>query len=349
MFGIYRTLLAFIVVLHHLCSIPVIGHFAVHGFFILSGYLMTLIMNESYGYSINGFLAFFKNRLLRLYPIYWFILLLSLLIIFYYGEAFSQSYRRFIYIPNDLLGWIANFSLVYFDFFPNKIEPRISPPTWALTVELFFYLLIGLGISKTRHFSVIWFGCSFLYMFATHYFDGSYSSRYSSLIAGTLPFSLGALIYHFQDKFLFLKKSSCHQLLFAVIAITIFNTYVGAVVVYESHPSFFFYITFYLNYILNSLVILLLINVNSSSKMKSIDAEIGRFSYPMYLFHWQAGFLSSMLLWSEPILGASYKGFVSMLFSLCLCVVVSLLSIKIIENPLEKYRRNIRNLAQTSY
>ncbi|WP_232362871.1 hypothetical protein [Alteromonas mediterranea] len=38
----------------------------------------------------------------------------------------SQSYRRFIYIPNDVSGWIQNISLVYFDFFPNKIEPRID-------------------------------------------------------------------------------------------------------------------------------------------------------------------------------------------------------------------------------
>lgn len=348
MFGIYRTFLAFVVVLHHLCSVPVIGHFAVHGFFILSGYLMTLIMNESYGYSNYGLLAFLKNRLLRLFPIYWFVLLISLLIIFYYGEALSQSYRRFIYIPNDVSGWIQNISLVYFDFFPNKIEPRISPPTWALTVELFFYLLVGFGISKTKGFSAIWFGCSCLYMLATHCFDGSYSMRYSSLIAGTLPFSLGALIYHFQNEINFLKKSPRHRLLFFVIAITIFNACLGAFVVYKNHSSFFFYLTFYSNYILNSLVIVLLINISFSSRLKFIDAEVGRFSYPIYLFHWQAGFLSSMLLWSEPVLGFSYEGILSMLLSLFLCLIVSIFSIKFIENPLEEYRRNIKKFVRSN-
>lgn len=97
MFGTYRTFLALIVVVHHLISIPIIGHYAVHGFFILSGYLMTFVMNVSYGYSLRGIRAFSINRFLRLYPSYWVVLLLTLLSIAFFGESNAIKYREFVF------------------------------------------------------------------------------------------------------------------------------------------------------------------------------------------------------------------------------------------------------------
>ena len=52
--GIYRFLLALNVVIFHLLDVPAIGPFAVFSFFVLSGFLMTLIMKETYGYSLSG-------------------------------------------------------------------------------------------------------------------------------------------------------------------------------------------------------------------------------------------------------------------------------------------------------
>lgn len=49
MFGTYRAFLALMVVALHLGGIPKIGAYAVFGFYCLSGYLMTLIMQTNYG------------------------------------------------------------------------------------------------------------------------------------------------------------------------------------------------------------------------------------------------------------------------------------------------------------
>ena len=179
-------------------DVPVIGHYAVHGFFILSGYLMTFVMTKSYGYTIYGGAAFFKNRILRLYPSYWILFLFSIVIINVFGEEASASYRKFIYFPDTYSTLIQNLTMVYLDLFPGRVTPRVSPPTWALTVELFFYFLIALGISKNKGVTIFWVSISLFYMIGTHLLNLGYSLRYSFLFAGSFPFSLGALLFHYK-------------------------------------------------------------------------------------------------------------------------------------------------------
>jgi peptidoglycan/LPS O-acetylase OafA/YrhL len=72
MFGLFRYILSLIVVQGHLA--PLFGKFqgvyAVFGFYALSGYLITLVVNQKYGFSLDGLKKFFINRILRLYPVY---------------------------------------------------------------------------------------------------------------------------------------------------------------------------------------------------------------------------------------------------------------------------------------
>jgi len=52
MLGLLRTTLAIMVMSYHLfVGILPLGTYAVFGFYVISGYLMTLVMHESYGYS----------------------------------------------------------------------------------------------------------------------------------------------------------------------------------------------------------------------------------------------------------------------------------------------------------
>ena len=70
MFGTYRFLLACLVLVTHLAGVRCAGAYAVFGFYLLSGYLMTLVLNERYGFSPNGFGRYVANRALRIYPPY---------------------------------------------------------------------------------------------------------------------------------------------------------------------------------------------------------------------------------------------------------------------------------------
>ena len=79
--GAIRILLAIIVLLNHsgfLLNVFDAG-LAVETFFIVSGFYMALILNEKYIGKNNSYKLFISNRFLKLYPIYWVVLVLSLM------------------------------------------------------------------------------------------------------------------------------------------------------------------------------------------------------------------------------------------------------------------------------
>ena len=79
MLGIIRFLLASCVVAFHLTGkLPFLGQFAVNFFYIISGFLITLILNKTYKFNVISFSA---NRFLRLYPTYFFFVFVGIIII----------------------------------------------------------------------------------------------------------------------------------------------------------------------------------------------------------------------------------------------------------------------------
>lgn len=347
MFGAYRAFLAMAVVIQHLLLVPVIGQYAVHGFFILSGYLMTYVMQHTYGYSWVGYKRFGVNRFLRLYPAYWAILSLSLVIILILGEDITRSYRRFIYLPSSAQEWFQNLSLLYFSAFPGQVEPRFSPPTWALTIELIFYVLIMLGISKNRQITWVWFYTSALYMALTHIQQWGDSARYSSILAGSLPFAVGALIYHYRQqletKSMFLASN---YVVLALLLAFIINAFLAASIRYERDESVLMelahHVSFYLNYMVNALLVVMLIKGRFPLVNRRVDGWLGDLSYPTYLFHWLAGLAVSMMIWGEPLRGDSYQGIITFVGACLLCVVLSVFITYVVDRPLKRVRAAVK-------
>jgi len=109
---------------------------------MISGYLMTLIMHESYGYTWFGRWSFALNRVLRLYPQYWASALLSVLLIAFVGAEAVAHYHASMVLPDSYLSYVFNVSMFFPGWHPNDVSPRLVPPTWALTVEICFYALI---------------------------------------------------------------------------------------------------------------------------------------------------------------------------------------------------------------
>jgi peptidoglycan/LPS O-acetylase OafA/YrhL len=347
MFGIYRTILALFVVVSHLMSITVIGQYAVHGFFILSGYLMTYIMTHNYGYNLAGIRGFCINRFLRLYPTYWFLCAVIMLILYLAGSTQTLAFNYNMGIPCDTLMWLQNLSMVYVDMVPMNVNPRLSPPTWALTVEILFYVLIAIGLSKTQNRTLIWLALSVIYIIATHWFDLGKSYRYSAVLAGSLPFALGAMLYHYRGmltvRLNFLKTTKGFVML---LLLFLLNCLCGCLVVLLGLDVWFGHIFYYLNLLLNLSIIFVLLDGYPFPFSKKLDATIGDYSYPVYLFHYPAGLAASMILFGSARRGFHLDGFLVLCASLPLCFIASYFVIRFIDHPIQRIRTSVRKQIQ---
>ena len=342
MFGTYRTLLALLVVFQHIGGVFVIGAYAVFGFYILSGYLMTTIMHNSYGYSPKGMGRYFTNRFLRIYPVYWFSCAFTLCLIYWMGENYTRQYHNAIFFPHDLSSLFNNLLL----FFPLRDVPRLTPPSWALTVELVFYIFIGLGASVSRFTTTAWFAVSVLYHIGINAFALDWDYRYFIVPAASLPFSTGAMIFHYKNEILrvlnFLEDPLTPVLLVCLIPV---NFFLGFLLRFLTGVEFVLGPSFYCNYVLQSLVIVSLCQRRSLPSIgKKLDKFLGDFSYPVYLIHYQVGLL--------VLIGLNYIGLelrrphpILALASLPVIFLISWILIVFMDRPINSVRNRVKSNA----
>jgi peptidoglycan/LPS O-acetylase OafA/YrhL len=171
------------------------GQYAVHSFFLLSGYLMTLVLHERYGFSLTGFGRYVANRGLRIYPPYWLAALLSLVVVLLIPESPGFLHGA-IKVPQSAASWFENFAI--FGLHGGDAERLISP-SWSLSIELIFYLAIGVGVSRFRFCTIVWVAASAA--FIVHSLESNMPDfvRVAMAHGASLAFSLGALLYYLRD------------------------------------------------------------------------------------------------------------------------------------------------------
>ena len=106
--------------------IPNIGNIGVSIFFVLSGYLITANLVKLRKYSLKkAFTIFYINRVLRIFPIYYLLLLTFLILNI---SFFDSSYKYYLmYLTNFLVFRTGNW-------------PGMFSHLWSLAVEEQFYL-----------------------------------------------------------------------------------------------------------------------------------------------------------------------------------------------------------------
>ena len=303
---------------------------------------MTLVMQNTYSYSSKGVIKFLTNRLLRLYPTYWITCLLSIVLIIWLGQENTTTISGSLALPETPSLIFTNITMVSFSLFPNEVAPRLSPATWALTTELFYYGLIAFGISKTKLRTGCWIFLSCVYVILTVVMGYNWHARYFALPAGSLPFSIGAFLF-------FLHKENwqptwLNHLMKCKILVTllIINAVVASLVQAADRLGLI-ELFMYINLIICSLLIYGIIRgemiVSISEKM---DKILGNFSYPIYLIHWQIGALVSFIVYGQvQILEHQFTPMVWILTGI-LITVFSLVLIKLVDEPIAIIRNRIK-------
>lgn len=345
MFGVLRIILALMVVVFHLYSgrYP-LGPYAVYGFFIISGYLMTYIMHETYGYSIKGRYSFAANRFLRLYPQYWAATALSITLIFFLGENQVKAYHPVIYFPDSIFSIFSNFTIIFQSWIPSGLAPRLVPAAWTLTSEIFFYVLICIGVSKNFYRVKLWLALSVCYVIWTFLSGHSFVDRYAPIAAVSLPFSIGSAIYFSQrNSWLALMLFKLRLTSLRLFLLFIMNCFVWQIFPGSIGGSLFIEVGFYLNILIFSLLVLCVAAGNDIFNIsKKLDQAIGDFSYPIYVLHAQVGLLLFTYIAENPGYALTQKGFLSLIFSIALILLVSVFFIFTIDKPIQTVRKKIK-------
>ncbi|HCN9228562.1 TPA: acyltransferase [Escherichia coli] len=153
-----RGIAALYVVLYHTVGSIIFhnGYLAVDLFFILSGFIMCVVYNDSFNDSITikDYTNFMLHRFARIYPLYIFLVALAIIAFYAFGKHFTAKEI----LSNILL--IQNLGL----------SKSIVGPSWSVSVEFILYLFslsyfsYALNLEQLNTF----FGCSALvYIFTS--------------------------------------------------------------------------------------------------------------------------------------------------------------------------------------
>jgi peptidoglycan/LPS O-acetylase OafA/YrhL len=252
------------------------------------------------------------------------------------GEKFTSSYHIAMSLPETVADIFRNVFL----FFPFREQPRLTPPAWALTVEIFFYILIGLGLSKNKKITCYWFIFSLAYHVIALTLVFGWYHRYFTIFAASLPFATGAMIFHYKtvliNKFNKLNLTSKY-LPYLGYTLLIFNWAAGRKT--GLAESYFFYS----NYLICSLMLLVLIyQKNIMGISQKLDSKLGDFSYPIYLLHYQAGIIA-ILVASSVGIELERGNLTLVIWSLPVLFFISWLVNQFVEEYIQKVRTKIKN------
>lgn len=294
--GYFRFILALAVSANHLWVIGGIGRYAVFAFYILSGYLMTTIIKNRYGTELAGLKKYAINRFLRIYPIYFIALAISMTFILILGSSGISMIDKNLSMPNGPLGWFMNITLLGLDF--NVLE-RTIPPSWTLFVEVFYYALIPLAVRAGGKFILWWVGVSIIYhlyfMLTHHGAMYGWNSRYGTVMAGSLGFSIGCMLRHYPMTWMHKRWVFISSLAFltACYAVTAY-WFMGAPSKWQLDVMST--VIFYVSMVLSSIVIVNLFEIRQGR----IGNLLGDFSYSFYLLHLPVGFFIFKTMNFEP-------------------------------------------------
>ncbi len=332
--GTYRYILAHLVMVAHLAYTIGMwsGVYAVFSFFVLSGFLMAMVLDRTYPFDLGGTLRFAANRALRIYPPYLLALAIGLGVVLL-DDTFARLLGN-VRLPRDPVEWLRNVGIFSLHLEP-KTTHRLVPPSWSLDIELCFYLLMAVGLGRSRKVVTVWIAASLAWTGYLIWSGASFPERYSSLAPSSLPYALGAGLHYYRDA---LTRAVAHPAHAAVAALL----YCVNVAIPDRIWPNEFMAGFYVSLALTCYLVAALTALDESRLpgwLRRIDTELGHLSYPVFLCHMPVAPLLAYF-------GLAYtKGWRLFWLALPLVNLVSWLIHRASEQPLVALRDRVRGRA----
>jgi len=357
--GVLRVILALFVVFDHtriLSSLKLPdGPFAVNIFFIISGFYMTMILNEKY-VGKGSYKLFITNRILRLLPLYWVVLSLTIIFSFVTFFVFNNwmqltpyvVYNEFMDFSTILYLLATNFLLIGQDivfflgvnlesgamFFTNNFlitNPHFHqflflPQAWTVSIEMLFYIMAPFIVRRKIPIISILIILSVLTRIIIYYhFDLFHDPWTYRFFPNELAlFLIGTFSYHMYN---YLKNKTIHKNYHAFVFFIYIIVLFGFNYISEIH--FFININSALFFTITGLSIP---SIFILTKFSHTDNRIGDLSYPIYLTHMLIIYIMNIII-IKMGLSIERNSFV-----LVLTILLSYILVKFISDPIEKIR-----------
>lgn len=347
--GLIRFLLAVCVVVSHTGSFLALqwmsGANAVVVFFIISGFYMSLILNEKYIGEKSNYWLFISNRLLRLMPLYYTVIILHIILCGIGWVVNNNALALQIYIDNThnipVLGWLIFIfcnvfivgmdTLYYLHLLPaqglawtiNEGIPTawfmLMVPAWTLSIELLFYFIAPFILRKHKRILSLTL-IILAAMIACYHAGIDIGDETKSLFATSLIyFLIGGVAWLIYNK---IKSggvglNTC-KLIFGFYLVCLF---LFPYLYPESklQMNIFYFLTF-----------ISLPFVFQLTKNLKWDAAIGEYSYPIYITHEMVNDLLKLFGMDR----ADHAG-----LNLLITIALSYLLIRWVSNPVERLRQ----------
>ncbi|UTH11727.1 acyltransferase family protein [Macrococcoides canis] len=319
------------------------GFLGVDTFFVISGYLIAmLLLNEYEKSGTINIVQFWIRRVKRLFPPVLFMILIVIQYIIFFDQSLLYQLKKdviaaLLYVSN---WWYIFDGLSYFESF----EARPLEHLWSLAIEEQFYLLFPITLllllnkwSKKRVF-ILFFVVSILsaiLMVLLYDPAASVSRIYFGTDTRLQTLLLGVMFAFIWPAFKL--KYDAPRILIAIID---FLGFIGLMVLMYSifklseHSAFLFNGGFYVLGIFTLLVIMAAVHPSSlMRKLLGIKplTMIGKYSYSLYLWHY-------------PVIVLMQKHFVQgqipiyiHISSVLLTIMLAVLSYKLIERPYRSF------------
>lgn len=362
--GLFRYILACLVVYFHFGGgYWTVGRSAVYCFYIISGFLIARVLDQKYFQINNGIVLFYLNRLIRIMPLYFCILLISFIFLKIRGNCLfsvdgcdnSEKYQ----MVNEAIikNGISTSDLLFprnsvQGFFPCiSFSPNIIPQGWSIGMEMCYYILAPFIVSlfffrKKVLLSIVFFISLFLMiLYAVKFWEFKLLDNYfyKNFIPSVYFFFFGAILH-------VVKKNKQYKINYSFCALAaILFTYYS--ICYSNFGYFFGNepntSVFFLNIIIiMSVSIIPCFASSSSSSFCKLDRKIGDLSYGIYLNHF---LVAQCMLATAEIFNCSIFGRVNHasfgVWAIALSSIFAFLTNLIVEKPIDKIRNNLTKIS----